>query len=204
MGILCSIDGARYDFFGGCGHFTSGSLGACGGGGGGGFCSLSVMVKPSPEGVGVEHILDQAKREVLRQTERHLEQQQALASASDQRAMAVCGALLVITALTIQGIDEDGPNAIKTLALLFQLLAVILSAYSAKPTRFFGSGGSGKGLKPWLNDEHCDKLIDAIISRNGDNIFYNERVIKRSSYVFQFSLAFAFIGICILLIEIVS
>ena len=153
-------------------------------------------------GFDVKYTLDEARREAIRQSERQLEAQQALASAADQRAVAFCAILIVVVALVIQSMEADGATNLETIALTLFIISAVLAAFSAKPTRFYGSGGSVTGFKPYLNEHYFDRIPDQIGERNDEHLKLNDAAIKRSALFFKLSLATAFLGLLVMYIEV--
>ena len=155
-------------------------------------------------GSNMNYILDDAKREAIRQSERQLESQQTLAIAADQRGVAFCAVLIVVVALIIQSMEADGATRLEMIALTFFIISAILAALSAKPTRFYGSGGTVAGFKPFLNELYFDRIPDLIGERNDDCIALNYKKIMWSARIFLFSLATAFLGLLVIYIEVIG
>ena len=142
-----------------------------------------------------QYTANDALKEALRQSERQLEAQQALASSADQRALALCAALIVVISLLIQNIQVDGASVFETISLTLLFAASVLAAFSAKPTRFYGSGGSASGFKPYISDDHAHLLIEQICERNDEYLSLNDLAIKRSALLTKIALFVAFIGL---------
>lgn len=143
--------------------------------------------------------LDEAKKEALRQSERHLEAQQALATAADQRSLAFCSAAIVISALLIGNVGDAHKGNLDFVILIMFIISAILSAFSAAPTRFYGSGGSAGGFAPYLNEYNCDLLLSEISNRNDDYIKSNDTAIRRSAWILRVALIIAFLAILLML-----
>lgn len=178
-----------------CGHCTSGSrgIGGGGGGGGGGASSLSAMIL-SPQNYLSEYSHEDALREVLRQTERKLEAQIAVASASDQRAYAFCAVVFVILAATFGFLPNDNARFLEMAALLSFTVAGVIAVFSAKPARFYDSGGTFDAFRNYLQPRNEGYLLCALIDRNNDLIKMNDKRIKSSARQFLSALFVAGIG----------
>ena len=183
---------------GGRGVFTRG-IDSAGGGGGGG--SLSAMNSVSKR---VEHYdeytpFDCAK-EVLRQTERHLEEQQRLTGAADQRASAFAAVQVVLIGLMLSNSIAPSVDWSKIVVVLLSVISIALALYSARPTRIFGSGSTGVALEAYRATQMQGYLISTLIERNDRNIVHNDRVLKGSAKIFRISLLIA-LGSVVLLIS---
>jgi hypothetical protein len=147
------------------------------------------------------YTLDEARREALRQSERHLEAQHALAIAADQRALAFCAALIVIVALLVESMDTQSSSTIDSVLIGIFIVSAVVAGYAAKPTRFYGSGGSFAGFAPYLNETYCDKLMDALGDRNDEYIRCNDRAIKFSAAFLRGALILALVGLVMMFLR---
>ena len=139
-----------------------------------------------------------ATLEVLRQTEIRLSEQQAMASASDRRSLGhVALSMAVIAYLAESSRNEILPK-IDAIALLLFLFSVVLSALSARPVRFYGSGSSSKELDEFLESNVEGYLVHALIIRNDVAISKNDNRIKTSAKIFLVSLIASFAGLLLL------
>jgi hypothetical protein len=108
----------------------------------------------------------------------------------------------VVVALQLGSLSDAGGGLFPILSLSFFIVSAILAAYSARPTRFYGSGGTLAGIKPYLNEHYCCCLLAAIGDRNDDQIRMNDRAIRRSAREFRASLIAALFAVAILYFDV--
>jgi hypothetical protein len=130
----------------------------------------------------------EANLEAIRQTEHYLEAQLTVASSSDQRGINFCALLiLVLTVLLVTAFSKPN-NIVLLVSLIAFAVAAALSAFSARPVRFYVGGGSYAGFVPYLNETYAHLLWQEIGKRNDDFIRSNDRAIKRNSKLFRAAL----------------
>lgn len=131
--------------------------------------------------------------EVLRQSERHIDDQHKLASSADQRAIAFSAVIMVVMGLMIEGAGKPPFEASQYL-LLFFLISVCVSLYSARPVKMFGSGSDGLSLADFLSKNQHGYIVGAMIERNDKNIAHNYRTMKRAGQLFSYAMLIALLA----------
>lgn len=179
---------------------TKGTEKGGGGGGGGGEDSLSAI--SSSRVYLSEYTLEDGIKEILRQTERHIEEQQRLSASADQRAISFAAVTIVVTGLLFEA--GGAASRPKLLTVLLFLFSIGMAIYSAKPTRVFGSGGDWKSLQNQVGGRLEGYLPHNLIIRNNRNISHNDAVLKRSAFLFRFAMGLAGVGTGVLLFDWVS
>jgi hypothetical protein len=139
--------------------------------------------------------------EVLRQTERHLEEQQRLTSSADQRAVAFASVMIVVLGILLGNEGAQSVEGSKVYVISGFLLAIALAFYSARPTRIFGSGGNGSSLRDFIGGKAESYLLSTLIERNDRNIAHNDQVLKTSAIVFRVALGVALLSALMLLAD---
>lgn len=142
-----------------------------------------------------------ALKEVLRQTERHLEEQQRLTSSADQRAVAFASVMIVVLGILLGNESAQSVDASQVYVVSGFLVAIALAFYAARPTRIFGSGGNGSSLKDFVGDRAEGYLLSTLIERNDRNILHNDKVLKSSATIFRVGLGVALCSALILLAD---
>lgn len=139
-----------------------------------------------------------ALTEVLRQTERHLEEQHKLTTSADQRAVAFASVLMVVIGILLSNDGAASVDASQPFVIIGFLTAIGLAFYSAKPTRIFGSGANSPSLKNHVGERREGYLVSTLIERNDRNIAHNDKVLKRSALLFRTALIAALASTLIL------
>lgn len=142
-----------------------------------------------------------AEKEVLRQTERHLEEQHRMASAADQRASAFAAVQIVVIGLLLGSTPSPTIAEGKIVVVLLLSLSVSTAIYSARPTRIFGSGGDEKSLEEYRKPLMHSYLLSTLIERNSRNIDHNNRMLQRSARVFRGSLVASLVAFIVLVCD---
>lgn len=147
---------------------------------------------------------EDAIKELLRQTERRIEDQLRFATAADQRAVAFAAVLIVVVGVFAG--NQAGSNfEWATVCVLVSLIcSICFAVYSAKPTRMYGSGSSSSSLTEYSTPERCGFLLSGIIERNDANIMDNDKALKRSALFFRFSLFFAATGGILVILDLLD
>jgi hypothetical protein len=174
-----------------------------GGGGGGGDLSVSLSVMTKLREIYLSNIsVEQALNEAIRHAEARIQSQQNLNQAADQRALATCGLVFVIVALSIDKLHQSSGSLSDILALGHLLLGSALAAFSAKPTRFYSVGGRASGFLPYLCDTYAGYTLSAIAERYDDYIDHNEKYIMRNARLFSLSLIFIGTGLLMMFLGV--
>lgn len=145
-----------------------------------------------------------ALKEVLRQTERHLEEQHQLTTSADQRAVAFASVLMVVIGIFFSNDGAAKVDSSRPIVILGFLAAIGLALYSARPTRIFGSGGDSTSLNNYVGERREGYLLATLIERNDRNIAHNESVLKASALQFRLGLGIALFSTLILFLDSVD
>lgn len=156
-------------------------------------------MKIAPDYYISEYTKSDAMKEALRQTEMKLVAQLSIATSSDQRAYAFCAVVIVLAALVLDSSARVTTQYIQLLIILHFFAAGVLAAYSARPTRFFDSGGTSAAFENYLGDGREGYVLSALIERNDELIKRNDRAIKRASRQFLLALLFGGTGLILAL-----
>jgi len=138
-----------------------------------------------------------AEKQVLRQTERHIEEQQRLTGAADQRAVAFAAVQIVVIGILFSNNTSSIIEESKVVVVLLLILSVATAIYSARPTRIYGSGSDAKALKDYRQTPNHHYLCSTLIERNERNIQHNDGVLKRSALMFRISLIASLISVAV-------
>jgi hypothetical protein len=153
---------------------------------------LSVIELNNPKDFYVsEYTSKEAALEVLRQTEKRIEEQIQLSTAADQRAMTFLGLLVVVLALLYDKSPSEDVTIVGKASYAMLLVAVGFCAYSARPTRFFGSGSSTGELRVYLNDLSAGYTLSGLL----------DRTVKKAAIYFRVGMLVALVAFLMLFLE---
>ncbi len=142
-----------------------------------------------------------AEKEVLRQTERHLEDQQRLTSSADQRAVAFAAVQMVVIGILLGNDTAKSIEASRVAVVSLLIVSVSFAIYSAKPTRVYGSGSNANALDNYRISPSHGYLLATLIDRNERNIQHNDSVLKRSAGVFRVALLASLLSVAIMMVD---
>ena len=142
-----------------------------------------------------------ALAEVLRQTERHLEEQHQLTTSADQRAVAFASVLMVVIGILLSNDGAASVDASKPFVIIGFLAAIGLAFYSAQPTRIYGSGANSASLNNHVGERREGYLVTTLIERNDRNIAHNDTVLKASALLFRLGLGTGLASTLILFLD---
>ena len=172
------------------------------GGGGGGDSSL-VAISNLP----VESFYDRNAttsdviREALRQTEMRIAEQVSMALAADQRAMTFAGLLMVVFVLLVGTTTAVTSGFLSDISVALLFASTLLSVYSAKPTRLYGTGSTSNALLQYLSPEYAGYAVSGLIARNNEAILKNDKAVKGAAFVFRLALISAFFAFASVALE---
>ncbi len=143
-------------------------------------------------------------REALRQTERHLSEQQSILEAADRRSVGVIAILIALAGFLIGDLKTDGLTVSEVLAMFGFLTAIVFAGFSVRPVRFYGSGGSAANLKRYMPEELTGYALSGLAVRNDESIRRNDLVLKKSSRLLKMALATAFSSMVLLVLDVMG
>jgi hypothetical protein len=137
--------------------------------------------------------------EAYKRTMQRLDSQQAVAIASDQRALVAAGVAIGAAALTGGGTMELQVGQVISIGMF--VLAAVAALASVLPQTIYTSGSHSKDLEKAIQkNAEFREVLSALCQLNDDYIDENERFARRRSGIFRWFIAFFFMGaVCLLL-----
>ncbi len=172
------------------------------GGGGGGDSSLVAMKNfPVESFYNRNATTSDVIREALRQTEMRIAEQVSMALAADQRAMTFAGLLMVVFVLLVGTSTTVTRGLLSDISVALLFASTLLSVYSAKPTRLYGTGSTSNSLLQYLSPDYAGYAVSGLIARNNESILKNDKAVKGAALIFRLALISAFFAFASVALE---
>lgn len=145
----------------------------------------------------------QLKLEAYRLSERMLEMEVSIATASDQRAIAFSGVLVAGSAILAGLFNPALPNYGLLIATAFLLLSAIFSGLAARPVKLYTPGAWFDDFKEDIekNEPNYMASLEELAQFNDKHSQQNKEIIQKNAKLLNRSFYLAILGISIAILS---
>ncbi len=143
------------------------------------------------------------KLEAYRLSERMLEMEVSIATASDQRAIAFSGVLVAGSAVLAGLFNPVLPNYGLLVATVFLLLSAIFSGFAARPVRLYTPGAWFDDFKEDIMKDEPNFMasLEELAQFNDEHSQHNKKTIENNAKLLNLSFYLALAGIVIAILS---